>query len=54
MSREIADHLKFFGTLGVDGRNYFDPVGVTAAGLNSAGVGRAAPIRTPVAQFGGQ
>ena len=41
------------GRLVVDGRNFFDPEAVAAAGLTYEGVGRAALSRTPVAQYGG-
>ncbi len=33
------------GTLIVDGRNFFDPEAVTAAGLTYEGIGRAARAR---------
>jgi UDPglucose 6-dehydrogenase len=44
------------GTLVVDGRNFFDPEVVRAAGLTYEGIGRAAPTRqpAPAAQYGGE
>jgi UDPglucose 6-dehydrogenase len=44
------------GTLVVDGRNFFDPDAVSAAGLTYEGVGRAARTRrpAPVAYYGGE
>ena len=48
---EVAGAMR--GTLVVDGRNFFDPEAVAAAGLTYEGVGRAARSRTPVAQYGG-
>ena len=41
------------GTLVVDGRNFFDPDAVAAAGLKYEGVGRSARSRAPVAQYEG-
>ena len=48
---EVAGAMR--GTLVVDGRNFFDPDAVAAAGLTYEGVGRAARSRAPVAQYGG-
>jgi UDPglucose 6-dehydrogenase len=49
---EVAVAMR--GTLVVDGRNFLDPDVVGAAGLAYEGVGRAAPARTPAAQYGGR
>jgi UDPglucose 6-dehydrogenase len=48
---EVAAAMR--GTLVVDGRNFFDPDAVAAAGLTYEGVGRAARSRAPVTQYGG-
>jgi UDPglucose 6-dehydrogenase len=42
---EVADAMQ--GTLVVDGRNFFDPDAVRAAGLSYEGVGRSASTRLP-------
>jgi UDPglucose 6-dehydrogenase len=42
------------GSLVVDGRNFFDPEAVRAAGLTYEGVGRAAHNGGPVARYGGE
>jgi UDPglucose 6-dehydrogenase len=42
------------GALVVDGRNFFDPEAVRAAGLTYEGVGRAARNGGPVARYGGE
>jgi UDPglucose 6-dehydrogenase len=49
---EVASAMR--GTLIVDGRNFFDPDAVTAAGLDYEGIGRASITRraTPVAGGG--
>jgi len=48
---DVANSMR--GTLVVDGRNFFDPEAVAAAGLTYEGVGRAARSRAPVAPYGG-
>ena len=45
---EVAGAMR--GSLVVDGRNFFDPEAVVAAGLTYEGIGRAVRNRTPVAQ----
>jgi UDPglucose 6-dehydrogenase len=51
---EVAEAMR--GTLVVDGRNFFDPEAVSAAGLTYEGIGRSAPTRqpAPVARYGGE
>jgi UDPglucose 6-dehydrogenase len=51
---EVAAAMR--GKLVVDGRNFFDPEAVVAAGLSYEGIGRPAPARHPAAaaRYGGQ
>jgi len=48
---EVASAMR--GTLVVDGRNFFDPEAVTAAGLVYEGIGRSAITRRPTPVAGG-
>ena len=48
---EVASAMR--GTLVVDGRNFFDPEAVTAAGLVYEGIGRSAITRRPAPVAGG-
>jgi UDPglucose 6-dehydrogenase len=49
---EVAEAMR--GTLVVDGRNFFDPEAVAAAGLTYEGIGRSVRARTPVTHGGGE